>query len=294
MTLARNGAVEIFYETFGYPSDPALVLINGLGSQCINYRTEWCEKFAAERFRVVRLDNRDVGLSTKFDNVQPDLGAVLAALAAGQGPDVPYTLSDMASDVVAVLDDLSIEKAHMVGVSMGGMILQTLAIEHPDRMLSMTSVMSTTGDPDVGQPTPEARRLLFEPPPADRAGHIARHLENLRAWGSPACYDEARSSAQAGEAYDRCFHPQGVGRQMMAIVASGSRTKALSGVTVPALVLHGDADRLVDPSGGRRTAEAIPRARLVMIEGMGHDYPPSYWDQLVGLVTDHARRATAA
>jgi pimeloyl-ACP methyl ester carboxylesterase len=204
---------------------------------------------------------------------------------------VPYTLSDMADDVVAVLDDLGVGQAHVMGLSMGGMILQTLAIEHADRLLSMTSVMSTTGDLDVGQPSAEARRLLFSPSPTDRDGHIARHLENLRAWGSPACYDEEWLSAQAGEAYDRCFHPQGIGRQMMAIMASGSRTTALGGVRVPALVLHGDADKLVDPSGGRRTAAAIPGARFVLIEGMGHDYPPAHWDRLVELVTVHARAA---
>ena len=276
MKFAHNGDVELFYETFGARDDPALLLINGLGSQCINYREEWCEKFAAEGFFVIRFDNRDVGLSSKLDDAP-----------------VPYTLRDMAADAVAVLDDVGVDRAHVMGVSMGGMIVQTLAIEHPDRLLSMTSVMSTTGDRDVGNPSDEALGFILAPPPADRDAYIARHLESLRVWGSPASYDEPRLTANAAEAYDRCFCPEGQARQMTAIMTSGSRTAALRDVQVPALVLHGDADTLVDPSGGRRTAEAIPGARFVLIEGMGHDYPPELWDQLVSLVTGHARASTS-
>ena len=275
MTFAHHDHVDLYYETFGDRSDPALLLVNGLGSQCINYHEEWCQKFAAERFFVIRFDNRDVGLSTKLEDA----------------PD--YTPSDMAADAVAVLDDAGIERAHVMGLSMGGMLVQTLAIEHPDRLLSMTSVMSATGDRDVGNPTPEALRLIMSPPPADRDAYIARHLEQLRTWGSPDCYDEARLTANAANAYDRCFCPRGQARQLAAIIAADSRTAALRNVRVPALVLHGDADKLVDPSGGRRTAEAIPGARFVLIEGMGHDYPPQYWDRLVALVTEHARAATA-
>ena len=275
MALAHNGDVELFYETFGSRDDPALLLINGLGSQCITYREEWCEKFAAEGFSVIRFDNRDVGLSTKLADVE-----------------VPYTPSDMAADAVAVLDAAGVEGAHVMGVSMGGMIVQTMAIEHPDRLLSITSVMSSTGDPDVGSSSPDALRLILSPPPESRDDYIARHLEAARTWGSPACYDEPRLTGNAAEAYDRCFCPDGQARQMAAIIAAGSRTAALADVRTPALVLHGDADRLLDPSGGRRTAEAIPGARFVLIEGMGHDYPPEYWDQLVSLVTQHARAAT--
>lgn len=291
MPNARHGDVEIFYETFGEPSDPALLLVNGLGSQCINYRAEWCEKFAAEGFFVIRFDNRDVGLSTKFSDAEPAIGAVVRALSAGQEPEVPYTLDDMAGDALAVLDHLGIGQAHIMGLSMGGMIVQQLAITHPERLLSMTSVMSTTGDPDVGRSSPEAQALLFREPPTDRASAIARHLEGIRTYGSPAFYDEERLTVAAGEAYDRSFNPEGQARQVMAIIASPSRTSALHDVQVPALVLHGDADKLVDISGGRRTAEAIPGARFVVMEGMGHDYPPQYWDRWVHLVTDHARAA---
>ena len=294
MATATNGDVEIFYETFGDRADPALLLVNGLGSQCINYRTEWCERFAAERFFVIRFDNRDVGLSTHFSDVRPDVAAVLAAMAAGEQPHVPYTLADMAADAVAVLDGLGVDAAHVLGLSMGGMIAQALAIDHRERLLSMTSLMSSTGDRDAGQPAPEAQQLLFAPPPRDRDAYVARQLDGLRVWGSPGHVDEDRIAALAEEAFDRSFDPGGQTRQLMAIMASGSRTEALGRVTTPALVLHGDADRLVDASGGRRTADAIPGARFELIEGLGHDYPPAYWDTIVRLVTDHARAASPA
>jgi pimeloyl-ACP methyl ester carboxylesterase len=294
MPYAHNGDVALYYETFGDPADPTLLLVNGLGSQCINYRVEWCEKFVTAGFHVVRFDNRDVGLSTHFSDVKPDLEAVLTALRAHEPPPVAYDVHDMAADAVAVLDAVGVQRAHVLGVSMGGMIVQMLAIEHADRLLSMTSIMSSTGDPDVGTSAPEAQGLLFAKPPTDRAGYIERQQEGLEIWGSPAEYDADRIAQYAGEAFDRCFDPAGQGRQMVAIIASGSRTEGLRSVQVPALVLHGDADRLVDQSGGRRTAEAIPNARFVLIEGMGHDYPPAYWDRLVGLVAEHAQAATPA
>lgn len=291
MPIATNGPVSIYHESFGDPADPALVLVNGLGSQCINYRAEWCELFAAEGFHVVRFDNRDTGLSTGFEDVAPDFVGVAAAVQAGEVPQVPYTLSHMADDVVAVLDHLGVERAHVMGLSLGGMIVQTLAIDHPERLRSLTSVMSTTGDPDVGQPTDEARALLLGPPATDRDGYISKHLAGLRVWGSPGLVDEVAQVAYAGEAFDRSFRPTGPGRQMMAGVASGSRTAALGAVRVPALVMHGSADTLIDPSGGRRTAEAIPGARFELIEGMGHDYPEALWGRWVRLVADHARSA---
>jgi pimeloyl-ACP methyl ester carboxylesterase len=274
MPAAHNGEVELYYDTFGDPADPALLLVNGLGSQCINFAEPWCRKFVAEGFFVVRFDNRDVGLSTKL-------------------PDIPYTLSDMASDAIAVLDATGVERAHVMGLSMGGMIVQTMAIEHPERLSSLTSVMSTTGDSDVGQSTPEARRLFSLAAPTDRESYVARHLENIRTWGSPAYYDEDRLRENAGAAFDRCFRPDGQTRQSMAIFTASSRTEALRQVRVPTLVLHGTEDKLVDPSGGRRTAEAVPGARFVLIDGMGHDYPPQLWDQIVQLVTQHARAAIA-
>jgi pimeloyl-ACP methyl ester carboxylesterase len=294
MPFASNGPVQIFYETFGDPGDPTLVLVNGLGSQCINYRTEWCERFAARGLRVVRMDNRDVGLSSHLSDVVPDVAAFMAAASRGERPEVPYTLSDMAADVVAVLDALGVQRAHVMGLSMGGMIVQTLAIEHPDRLRSMTSVMSTTGEPDVGQATPEARARLFGPPATDRSSAVANLLEGLRIWGSPGKVDEEAQARYAAEAFDRAFDPAGVGRQIIAVGASGSRAEALRAVTVPTLVLHGSADTLIDPSGGRRTAELVPGARFVLIEGMGHDYPEELWDTWVELVSTHVLAAEAA
>ena len=291
MAYAHNGDVELYYDTFGDPADPALLLVNGLGSQCINFAEPWCEKFAAAGFFVIRFDNRDVGLSTKFAHIAPDVVGVMKARAAGREPAVPYTLSDMARDAIAVLDAAGVARAHVMGLSMGGMIVQTLAIEHPDRLLSMTSMMSTTGDTDVGQATPEAGRLMAAPRPTDRESFIGRYLDGIRTWGSPAFFDEERLRANAEAAFDRCFQPEGQSRQAMAIAAASSRTAALHGVSVPALVLHGSEDKLIDAGGGRRTAEAIPGARFVLIEGMGHDYPPQLWDQIVGLVTEHARGA---
>ena len=277
MAFATNGAVRIFYETFGDPSNPTLVLVNGLGSQCINYRSEWCERFAAEGFHVVRMDNRDVGLSAHFSDAAPKEAA--------------YTLSDMGSDVIAVLDALGVNRAHVMGLSMGGMIVQTLAIEHPERLRSVTSVMSTTGEPDVGQASPEAQARLFGAPATDRESAIANHLEGLGIWGSPGKVDVTAQAKYAGEAFDRAFDPPGVARQIMGVMASAPRAEALRDVRVPTLVMHGSADTLIDPSGGRRTAELIPDARFVLLEGMGHDYPEPYWDEWVAHVTAHARAA---
>ena len=239
------------------------------------------------------MDNRDVGLSTHFSEVAPDVAAVVAAIANGERPSVPYSVSDMADDVVAVLDAVGVDRAHVMGVSMGGMIVQTLAIEHPERLRSMTSVMSTTGEPEFGRASPEASARLFGPPASDRASAIANHLEGLRIWGSPGKVDEDAQARYAGEAFDRAFDPDGVARQVVAIAAGGSRAAGLRTVRVPTLVLHGSADTLIEPSGGERTAELVPGARYVAIEGMGHDYPTGYWDELVELVTDHATAADA-
>jgi pimeloyl-ACP methyl ester carboxylesterase len=288
MPIAHNGPVDLYYETFGDPAKPALLMVNGLGSQSINYSGEWMERFAARGFFVIRFDNRDVGLSTKFDGVTANYRAVLEALRDGKEPEVPYRLPDMADDAVAVLDAAGVAQAHVVGASMGGMIVQQLALDHADRLLSVTSVMSSTGDPDVGQATPEAMAILVGPPATDRASHIERHLLGIRTFGSPDHYDEAWHTELAGAAFDRCFNPTGVARQMVAIMASGRRSDALRSVAVPTLVLHGDQDKLVDISGGRRTAECIPGARFVTLEGMGHDYPKAYWDRWIDLIADHA------
>jgi len=275
MPTTKNGAVEIYYETFGDRSNPTLLLINGLGSQCINYADEWCERFVGEGYHVVRFDNRDTGLSSKLD-------------------DTEYTLADMAKDAIAVLDAVGAEQAHVMGLSMGGMIVQRLAIDHPDRLLSVTSVMSRTGEEEYGQSSPDALAFLMAPPAESRDEYIENHVKALRVYGSkPEWLDDDVSRDRAAAAYDRCFCPQGVGRQMMAVMRDGSRADDLRKVTVPTLVLHGSRDTLIDPSGGRRTAELIPGARYVEIEEMGHDYPPAVWDQWVSTWAAFARDAVA-
>lgn len=273
---ARNGDCELHYETFGDAADPTLLLVNGLGSQCINYDPSWIALFVDEGFHVVRFDNRDVGLSTHFtDAPTNEHGAA-------------YTLRDMAADAVAVLDAVDAERAHVMGLSMGGMIVQQLAIHHRDRLLTMTSVMSRTGEPEYGQSTPEAYAQLTAPPAVGRDGAIERSVAGARVWGSPGLVDEDRVAAMAGAAYDRANDPAGVGRQFFAVGASGSWADDLPGVTTPTLVMHGTADTLIDISGGRRTAELIPGARFVAIDGMGHDYPPEMWrrwvDEVVGFI----------
>jgi pimeloyl-ACP methyl ester carboxylesterase len=273
MAYATNGDCSIFYETFGSPENPSLLMVNGLGSQCINYHDDWCALFVSAGFQVVRFDNRDVGLSTHFaDAPTDDEGAV-------------YRVSDMADDAIAVLDTIGVERAHVMGLSMGGMIVQQLAIDHADRLLSMVSVMSRTGEPEYGQSTPEALERLIGPPATDRESAIAGHIEGQRIWGSRAYADEARWAADAERSFDRCFDPAGVGRQFFAVHASGSRSDALRNVTTPTLVMHGTADTLIDISGGRRTAELIPGAKFVALDGMGHDYPREFWQQWVDEVT---------
>jgi pimeloyl-ACP methyl ester carboxylesterase len=269
MAHATNGDCTIYYERFGSAIDPTLLMVNGLGSQCINYHEDWCEMFVAAGFHVIRFDNRDVGLSSHFaDAPVDDQGAA-------------YRLEDLAADAIAVLDDAGVERAHVMGLSMGGMIVQALAIWYPERLLSMVSVMSRTGEPEYGQSTPEAFALLTGPPATDRESSVQSAIDGIRTWGSPDHIDEALIRANAERAFDRCFDPAGVGRQFMAVAASGSRADALRGVTTPSLIMHGSADTLIDISGGRRTAELIPGAKFVEIEGMGHDYPPQFWQRWV-------------
>jgi pimeloyl-ACP methyl ester carboxylesterase len=291
MAVATNGPVELYYETFGSPHDDALLLVNGLGSQCINFDVDLCQRFVDEGFFVIRFDNRDVGLSTKLEAFTPHLKDVAAAVREGQRPAVPYELSDMANDAVAVLDALGVAAAHVVGVSMGGMIVQQLAIDHRERLMSITSIMSTTGDPDVGRSSPEVAELFYAPPGHDRASAIERAQALEALYTSPTEYDPARTAERVGTAFDRCFCPKGVARHLAAVIASGSRTQALRSVNVPALVLHGEADTLVDISGGVRTAQCIQGARFLSIEGMGHDLAPRYWPVIVEEISGHAKSA---
>lgn len=279
-----NG-ITIEYETSGDPDAPPLLLIMGLGGQLIAWDDEWVAALVDRGFYVVRFDNRDMGLSTWFDSAGP---ADLVAALHGKGEAV-YLLSDMADDAAALLDALGLPSAHAVGVSMGGMIGQTLAINHPSRVLSLVSIMSTTGNPAVGAPSSEAANALLRAPAPDRDGAIAQSVEVWQTIGSPGFpFHEDRVRAQAAAAYDRAFHPEGTGRQLMAIFSSGDRTPGLAKLDCPTLVVHGEADPLVNPSGGRATAEAVPGAQLVMVPGMGHHLPLELTDELTDRIAAHA------
>ena len=277
--------IDVEYDTFGDPADPALLLVMGFTAQSIAWDDGYCEALAARGRYVIRFDNRDCGLSTRFDGVQVDLQAVMQARLKGEPvPPTPYTLSDMANDAVGLLDALGIARAHIVGASMGGMIVQTIAIEHPDRCLSMTSIMSSPGDPRAGKPTPEALTYLMSPPPTEREAYVA-NAEQGSIIASKRYFDPAKARARAAASYDRAFYPEGAPRQLAAIYASGDRTAALHDVTVPSLVLHGRDDTLITPEGGVLTADAIPGASLVLLADMGHDQPEPLWPLIIGTIT---------
>ena len=273
--------ITIEYETFGNPADPALLLISGFSAQLTSWHENLCKLFAAQNFHVVRFDNRDCGLSTKLDGVVVNTTAVItAALMEEPIPEVPYTLTHMAADAMGVLDGLGIAKAHVMGASMGGMIAQTVAIEHPHRVLSLTSVMSQPGEPEVGQPTPEAMESFFTAPPTSREEYLDTSASWL-VWHSKKYRDAQRTRAQAAVDFDRSFYPEGGPRQLAAIYASGRRSEGLAKLTMPTLVLHGLDDTLIAPDGGERTAQIIPGAKLVMLEDMGHDLPEALWPRYV-------------
>ena len=279
--LSLPTGITIEDETFGSPADPALLLISGFSAQLTSWHENLCKLFAAQNFHVIRFDNRDCGLSTKLDGVVVDTTAVItAALMEEPIPEVPYTLSHMAADAVGVLDGLGIEQAHVMGASMGGMIAQTVAIEHTHRVLSLTSVMSQPGEPEVGQPTPEAMESFFTPPPTSLEDYLDGSASWL-VWHSKKYRDAQRTRAQAAVDFDRSFYPEGGPRQLAAIYASGRRTEGLAKLTMPTLVLHGLDDTLIAPDGGERTAEIIPGAKLVMLEDMGHDLPEALWPRYV-------------
>lgn len=292
MPIATANGIDIAYDTFGSENDPPLLLIMGLACQMIFWPDDFCTDLAARGFYVVRFDNRDVGLSSKFDDAP--VPNVLAAFG-GDHSTAAYALSDMAADAIGLMDYLGIEAAHIVGQSMGGMIAQTLAIEYPERALSLTSISSTNGDRTVGYPHPEATQQMLRPPATDREAMIEASVEMWRVLGGPVFpFDEDYVRSRATRAHDRCHHPLGVARQLMAILSQPDRTEALAGLTVPAAVIHGDADPLVDVSGGRATAAALPDRELVIIEGMGHDLPVGVWPQIIDTIVGVATRARSA
>ena len=285
-----NSGIELEYETFGSPTDPTLLLISGFTAQLTMWNENLCRMFADRALHVVRFDNRDCGLSTKIEGAEVDLNAVVgAAMMDEDPPAVPYLLADMANDAIGLLDHLGVDNAHVMGASMGGMIAQTAAINHPQRLRTLVSVMSQPGELEVGQPTPEAMEALVTPPPADREGFI-ESSQNWLVWHSKKHRNLERTRREAARDYDRSFYPEGAPRQLAAIYASGRRTEGLSKLAVPSLVIHGWDDTLIAPDGGQRTAELIPNAQLLMIDDMGHDLPEPLWPVIVDAVVDFVSR----
>lgn len=288
--ITLPSGVFLEYESMGNPSNPTMLWIMGFGAQMTAWPDEFLQMYVDAGFHVVRFDNRDCGLSYKHDGVMVDVGAVTAAAVMGDPPPpVPYTLSDMAADAVGVLDGLEIDAAHIVGASMGGMIAQTLAIEFPHRVLSLTSIMSVPGDMAYGTPTPEALNTLVAPPPEDRAAYI-EGAKNWAVWCSKKYFDLDEARARAAREFDRSFYPEGTHRQMAAIYASGDRSEKLQTLSAPTLVIHGRDDTLLTPSGGERTAELVPGSVLMMVADMGHDLPRPLWSLFVDAIASHARR----
>jgi pimeloyl-ACP methyl ester carboxylesterase len=288
--IAKSNGLELCYQTFGVSTDPAMLMIMGLGAQMIVWDDEFCEALAARRFFVIRFDNRDVGKSSKINIPPIDVAKALFALKPGERLAAPYLLSDMAADALGLLDALGIAKAHLVGASMGGMIAQEIAIRHPKRVLSLTSMMSTTGDPSLPPPTPEAMGVFLAPPPRTVDEYVQANVNAWRLFGGPAQFVESqRDFARAVRAAARGLCPEGGARQFTAVIASGSRKAALASIRVPTLVIHGAIDPLVPLAAGEDTARSIPNAKLVVIDGMGHTMPRAVWGRVIDEIAAIAR-----
>jgi pimeloyl-ACP methyl ester carboxylesterase len=290
--MVQVGEIELCYETFGDRNDPPILLVMGLASQMLLWDDDFCEQLAGQGFWVIRYDNRDIGRSTIIrDGHVPTRWQLFIRDRRAAA----YSLEEMAADGVGLLDHLGVSAAHVVGVSMGGMIAQVLAIRHPERVLSLVSIMSTTGNRRVGWPHPRMAMRMLRKPARDRAGYIEDHVDTYRAIGSKGQFDfeEESKRERAGRMYDRGYDPRGTARQLMAILAAPDRTPELSRVRVPATVIHGDSDPLVHVSGGRATAKAIPGAKLLVLPGMGHDMPRELWPQIIGAIVENVSRTAA-
>ncbi len=292
MPLAPTNGIQLYYETHGDPANPALLLVNGLGSQMTNWGEGYCEALAARGRFVITFDNRDVGLSTHLHDAKVDLAGVIAAGRNGTAmPRVPYLLSDMANDAVGLLEHLDIGAAHIAGSSMGGMIVQQIAIDHPSRVLTLTSVMSTTGEPDYFKSTPEADAALGRPIPPEREAYIADAITRAQVTASPRYFDPAETAKRAGVSFDRAFDPVGRLRQIAAIRASGHRADGLRALQIPTLVIHGRVDPLILLLGGERTAAITPGANLMVLNDMSHDLPRPLWPLIHDAILSHTTHA---
>ncbi len=287
--FAPSNGIDLCYDTFGDPTAPPLLLIMGLGAQMILWDEDFCSQLAARGFYVIRFDNRDIGRSTYgTQTVQIDLGAFAMLQMQGKPIPSPYKLKDMATDAAGLLQHLGIDSAHIAGASMGGMIAQEMAVHFPARVRTLTSIMSSTGNPALPGPTPEAAAVLFGAPPVGKPAYIETFCRNwkvLRAGSFPE--DEARDPIRADRMYERGLNPAGVSRQLLAIFASGNRTASLATVKAPTLVIHGVPDPLVRIEAGRATAAAIPGAKILEIARMGHALPMAIWPEVIGAIAAH-------
>jgi pimeloyl-ACP methyl ester carboxylesterase len=287
--------IEIEYATFGSPSNPAILMIMGYTAQMIVWPQDFCQQLADAGYYVIIFDNRDCGLSTHLDGVVVDTGPVIMAAMTDQPmPPIPYSLSDMATDAVGVLDHLGIERAHVLGMSLGGMIAQVVAYEHRHRTMTLISISSQPGDPDVGQPSMEAAMVIFADPlpTTSREDYIASSTQ-WQVWQSKKYRSDVLSYAAAAASYDRAFYPEGAPRQLAAIYGSGRRHEQVATISCPTLVIHGTDDQLIVQSGGERTAELIPGSKLLLIDDMGHDLPQPLWPVLIGAILDHVGQVVA-
>ncbi len=299
MNLLRVNNVELAYESFGNENDEAVILIAGLGTQMIRWTASFCTMLTERGFRVIRFDNRDAGCSTHYRSEQAlDFEALAAALMSGQRPDIPYTLDDMAGDVIGLLDALSIDRAHLVGRSMGGMIAQLAASKYPERVLSLTSIMSSTGNPALPPASPEVMGMMTKPAPnpfEDEAGYLTHSLSFAkRIAGTGYPFEEKAYRELIMEEVKRAYDPGSVGRQIAAIAVSGDRRPRLAAVQMPALVIHGTDDPLFVPACGEDTANSIPDADFMLIKGMGHDLPHELYEVVVDGIERTARRTGRA
>ena len=288
--MIKANSIDICYETFGESSNPAVLFVSGLGGQLLGWPARYMQGASEAGYHVIRYDNRDVGLSKKFDEAgASDFHTVVKDKAAGKTPNVPYILADMAADGIGLLDALGIARAHLTGVSMGGMIVQQMAIGHESRLLSLTSIMSNTGDPSLPGPTPEALAVLTTPPPAsdDIDSLISRLIINRKAIGGDGFVDDDAARKLAAATIARQFYPVGTARQRAGIMASPSRTEILKNISIPTLVIHGDKDPLVPLEGGILTAETIPGARMEILPGMWHAQYPLYQERVLALMLKH-------
>ncbi|HZW25013.1 MAG TPA: alpha/beta hydrolase [Gallionella sp.] len=298
MPRIKSNGIEIEYDCFGKNDAEAILLIAGLGTQMIRWSETFCEMLAEQGYRVIRFDNRDTGLSTHMDTAPiPDFTAVAKAVSRGEIPNVPYTLFDMANDAIGLLDKLKINRAHVVGRSMGGMIAQLLASEHPERVLSLVSIMSSTGNPNLPQANHEVMAAMTSPAPhplQDEQGYLAHCVALSRAIaGRGYPFDESAQRVQALVEVKRAYNPTGFLRQIAAIAATGDLRAHLATITAPTLVLHGADDPLIPVDAGKETAANIQGAELLIVEGMGHDLPPAMFGNVVRAITDNARRGKA-